>query len=249
MAKESSILKLKGMLDGMSFYKTSEGYRVRAKGGIEKERILNDQSFARTRENMNEFGNINSSGKMIRTAIGPYLNRAKDMRASSRLVSLIAKVKNLDETSARGERTFGNGIATAEGKLMLEGFNFNKAATLDSVLKAHYVLDTATGTLQLPAFYPAEDVQIPSSATHLTLGYACGGLMPETFKSETVYAERLVIPISQEAQDTELKLPSLLAAGSVTIHLILIEFLQEINGTLYPLKNGAFNALQIVKVV
>lgn len=52
MAQEKSILKLKGMLDGMSFYKNQEGYHVRAKGGIEKERIMNDANFERTRETL-----------------------------------------------------------------------------------------------------------------------------------------------------------------------------------------------------
>ena len=59
MARESSILKLKGQLDGMSFTKTQEVSST-CKGGIERERILNDANFERTRENMNEFGNINS---------------------------------------------------------------------------------------------------------------------------------------------------------------------------------------------
>ncbi|WP_277111551.1 hypothetical protein [Chryseobacterium taklimakanense] len=53
---------------------------------------------------MNEFGNINKAGKLIRASIGAFLNRAKDMRASSRLVSVAAQVKNLDVTSARGQR-------------------------------------------------------------------------------------------------------------------------------------------------
>ena len=112
MAKESSILKLKGVLDGMSFYKNSEGHYVRAKGGIEKERILNDANFARTRENMNEFANINGAGKLIRNSVSEYLRRAKDMRTSSRLVSTVSKIKNLDSVSPRGQRTFANGFST-----------------------------------------------------------------------------------------------------------------------------------------
>jgi hypothetical protein len=87
MAQEKSILKLKGMLDGMSFYKNQEGYHVRAKGGIEKERIMNDANFERTRENMNEFANINTAGKLLRNSISVFMNRAKDMRTGSRLVA------------------------------------------------------------------------------------------------------------------------------------------------------------------
>ena len=35
-------------------------------------------------------------GKLIRNSIGVFLNRAKDMRTSSGLVSVVAQVKNLD---------------------------------------------------------------------------------------------------------------------------------------------------------
>lgn len=249
MAKESSILKLNGQLDGMSFYKTSEGYQVRSKGGIEKNRIMNDHNFARTRENMNEFANINSAGKMIRNGIGTFLNRAKDARSSSRLVSIIAKVKNMDEVSLRGERTFANGIAIPEAKVLLEGFNFNKAANLDFVLKKPYHLNTDTGAFQLTAFYPEEDMNIPPAATHITLGYACCGLSPETFEAETVYGERSIIPVGQEAQDVGILLDALPTSGSVKMHFVLVEFLQEVNSKMYPLKNGSYNALAIVKVV
>lgn len=249
MARESSILKLKGQLDGMSFYKTSDGYQVRAKGGVDRSRILNDQNFARTRENMNEFGNITSSGKMIRSGIGTFLNRAKDHRASSRLVSIISRVKNMDEESARGHRTFAKGIVFPEAKVMLEGFDFNKEANLDSVLKNKYQLDTDTGILKLPEFYPEEDVVIPPGATHITLGYACSGLTPETFESDTVYGERSIIPITSEPQNEEIKLDALPTTGSILMHFILVEFLQEVNAKMYPLKNGSFNALAIVRVV
>ena len=106
MDSEKSILKLKGQLDGRSFYRNSEVYYVRAKGGIERDRIMKDRNFERTRENRSEFANINKAGKLVRDSIGLFMNRARNMRTGSRLVSLIPKVKNLDETSARGERTF-----------------------------------------------------------------------------------------------------------------------------------------------
>ena len=82
MAREMSILKLRGKLDGMSFYKNSEGHFVRAKGGVERNRIMNDPNYERTRENMSEFGTIASSGKLLRNSISILMNRAKDTRTS-----------------------------------------------------------------------------------------------------------------------------------------------------------------------
>jgi hypothetical protein len=51
MAKSKGLLKIEGTLDGMTFYKSQDGYLVRTKGGVFAKRIANDAAFARTREN------------------------------------------------------------------------------------------------------------------------------------------------------------------------------------------------------
>ena len=56
MAVNNSFLKLKGGLGGLSFYEAGGENRVREKGGIDRDRIMNDPDFKRTRENMSEFG-------------------------------------------------------------------------------------------------------------------------------------------------------------------------------------------------
>ena len=56
MGKLAGIIKLEGTLDGLTFYKSADGYLVRTKGGVSKTKIMNDPSFARTRENLCEFG-------------------------------------------------------------------------------------------------------------------------------------------------------------------------------------------------
>ena len=135
MAREMSILKLRGKLDGMSFYKNSEGHFVRAKGGVERNRIMNDPNYERTRENMSEFGTIASSGKLLRNSISILMNRAKDTRTSNRIVSLMSTIKNLDNQSLRGQRKVAEGIKSVEGKRVLEGFDFNKNHLLAFYLK------------------------------------------------------------------------------------------------------------------
>ncbi|WP_339895393.1 hypothetical protein [uncultured Algibacter sp.] len=42
MAKLKGIIKLEGTLDNLTFYKGQEGYLVKTKGGVSKERIQND---------------------------------------------------------------------------------------------------------------------------------------------------------------------------------------------------------------
>jgi hypothetical protein len=65
MAKQTGIIKLKGTIGGISFYKTSDGHLAREKGGVDKSRIQNDPAFQRTRENGAEFGRAGKGDKVI----------------------------------------------------------------------------------------------------------------------------------------------------------------------------------------
>src|SRR5690554_7592125 len=83
MARQSGLIKLKGTLDNVSFYKTKDGDLARMKTSVDKDRIKNDPAFERTRENNAEFGTSAKAGKLVRDGA-----RALSMTASdSRLVS------------------------------------------------------------------------------------------------------------------------------------------------------------------
>jgi len=56
MARQKGIIKLEGTIGDISFYKSKDGHLARTKGGMEADRIKNDPTFQRTRENGNEFG-------------------------------------------------------------------------------------------------------------------------------------------------------------------------------------------------
>ncbi len=136
MAKLRSLIKLEGTMEDLTFYKGADGYFVRTKGGVSKNRIMNDPAFARTRENGAEFGSIASSGKLLRTALGPMVFRAKDSKLTSRLVKVMGQIKNLDSVSARGARNVAEGLNSSNSTSILEGFDFNARATFGSVLNS-----------------------------------------------------------------------------------------------------------------
>ena len=77
MARQKGIIKLKGTIGDISFYKTSDGHLAREKGSIDASRIANDPAFQRTRENGSEFGRAGKGGKVIRNAIRVLLQNAK----------------------------------------------------------------------------------------------------------------------------------------------------------------------------
>lgn len=249
MAKNSSIFKIEGTLDEVTFYKGKEGYLVRRKGGVSKKRIMNDPAFERTRENGAEFGLAAQSGKLVRDVIAPLAKTAKDTRLSSRLTQQMMRVKNLDTVSVRGQRTVFEGVQTLQGKMLLKGFDFNERATLASILSAPISVETETGTITLVNFNPAEQLSMPGGATHVRLKAAFANIEFATGETQITYSEEELLPLNAEVNTVTLT-PSVPAVGSgVAFHFLLIEFIQALNGFYYPLKNGAHNVLNIVEVV
>lgn len=169
MAKLKSLIKLEGTLDGLTFYKTKDGYLVRTKGGISKKRMATDPAFARTRENGTEFGHCAKMGKVLRKAMLTLLADAKDGKTSTRIMQTLSKVKNTDATSVRGQRSVSVGLATLEGKALLKGFEFNANAPLSPVFLADYALNTTTGEVTITDFIPGQQLATPGGATHVSL--------------------------------------------------------------------------------
>lgn len=248
MAKLKGIIKLEGTLDNLTFYKGQDGYLVKTKGGVSKERIQNDPAFERTRENGSEFGSSASSGKLLRTSLRNLMIRAKDNRVSSRVTQKMTQIKNFDTTSVRGQRNVSMGLSTPQGKETLKGLDFNKRAMLSNVLFAPFTLDGTTGEITIPNLTPANDISYPSGATHVSFTSAFLRLDFETSENTIEYSPTLNIPI-----DTASETQTLIPAGVPTsighnIYVLLVEFFQEINGVQYPLKNDAYNVLNIVEV-
>jgi len=65
MARQKGIIKLKGTIGDITFYKTQDGHLAREKGGIDANRIKNDPAFQRTLENGSEFGRAGKAGKIL----------------------------------------------------------------------------------------------------------------------------------------------------------------------------------------
>lgn len=248
MAKQKGIIKLKGKIGDLSFYKTKDGFLAREKGGVEASRIQNDPAFVRTRENGSEFGGAAKAGKLLRDAIRTMLQNASDSRVTSRLTKLMTQIKNLDTTSVRGERNVGVAIGGAQAKTLLKGFDFNDRAILGSILFNNYVVDPATGIFNLNALVPINDIKAPAGATHVTLRSAWAKVDFATGDTDFQMSNEVNLAIDANASNVVLT-PANAAAGTGTdLFLLMMEFFQEVNGIQYTLKNGAYNALSIVEV-
>lgn len=248
MAKQTGIIKLKGTIGGISFYKTSDGHLAREKGGVDGARIANDPAFQRTRENGSEFGRAGKGGKVLRNAIRTLLQNAKDKRVVSRLTKDLLAIVKTDATNARGLRTIQDGTLA-----LLENFDFNLNGKLGAALYAAFTntFDRVTGdaTLGIVAFSPTLRIAAPTGTTHFKIVMGASELDFVNETSTFEIDETAILPYT--TPDTAaIALTASLTANSTlpVIQVLGIEFYQEVNGQMYALKNGAFNALAIVTV-
>lgn len=248
MAKQKGIVKLDGTIGDITFYKSQDGYLAREKGGVSGDRIATDPNFQRTRENGEEFGRAGKGGKLLRTAIRSMLQNASDSRMVSRLTQKMVEVIQEDSTNPRGQRNVIDGEAE-----LLAGFEFNVNGKLGTTLYAPYTatIDRVAGTLvaNIPSFVPINMVAAPGGTTHFKVVSAGAEIDFENETFITSTSASAVLPWDGTATAV-LNLSNAVTANSThPLFLVLgIEFYQEVNGQMYSLKNGAFNALAIAKV-
>lgn len=248
MAKQKGIMKLEGTIGDITFYKTEDGYLAKENAPVSGDRIATDPAFQRTRENGAEFGRAGKAGKVLRNAVRTLLQNAKDNRVTSRLTGEMMKVIKADITNPRGMRNVIDGEAE-----LLQGFDFNINAKLGTTIYAPFssAINRVAGTLTVtvPSFLPAERIAAPNGTTHFNI-VSMGAEVDfenETFTTDS--KESGILPWDNTAT-AALNLANAVTANSThPLFLLLgIQFFQEVNGVKYPLKNGAFNALSLVKV-
>ena len=249
MAKYKSLFNVEGTLGEVNFYKSEDGYRLRTKGGVSKERIESDPAFIRTRENNAEFGSSATSGKILRRAVIDLMADAKDSKVSSRLTKVMTQVKNADLTSVRGQRKVEVGILTPNGKVALKEFNFNRHAVLSAVLFNDFTLDTATGEIVITDLTPLQNLGIPEGATHVSFTSGFLNLDFATGDKDLQLSPVTNLPIDNTTTTVTLTPPAVPAGTGQAFYFLKVAFFQEINAVQYPLNNGAFNALQLIEVL
>ena len=248
MAKQAGIIKVKGLLDELSFYKTRDGHLVRVKGGVDRSKIMNDPSFQRTRENMSEFARAGQAGKLVRNAVRHLAQNAKDSRVVSRMVKVMMTVIKTDPVNERGNRLVKEGDL-----LLLYGFNFNSGAILSTTLYVEIpvTFDRGAGesTASVASFIPSQQLMTPAGTTHYKIVHGAAELDFDNEDFVFASADTGILPLDAVSVPPTVLSASLTPGSTLPVIQVLgVEFLQEVNGEFYPLKNGAHNALAIVNV-
>ncbi|WP_164112076.1 MULTISPECIES: hypothetical protein [Sphingobacterium] len=249
MARLEGLLKMKGQIGDLTFFKTKDGsYQVRMKGGVSAERIATDPRFQRTRENGMEFGRANMATKKMREQLRELFDQNVDSKIWHRLSSRLSKIIKADAANLRGER-----MVLAENLPMLVGVECNAAATLAMVYygKLTYAYDRATGegTLSTGSFEPRNKIAKLEGATHARFTLAVLEFSADSEDLPAVIEESPYIDVTTIALE-QVDLTAALVAdpAKAVIVLVGISYYQEVNGAYYPLANGLYNALTFAAV-
>ena len=158
------------------------------------------------------------------------------------------RVIKSDTANGRGER-----VVTAGNLSILSGFDFNIDGKLGATVYAPFdaSIDRAAGdyALSIPDFVPRDSIAYPAGATHfkILLGAAEVDFENETFNFGKV--ESAELPLGNQVQPQVDLTLNLNADSTLDLFLVLgIDFLQEVNGTMYSLNSGSHNPLTLVEL-
>jgi hypothetical protein len=264
MSKHTGLIKLKGNIGGISFYRSEGEDLAKTANGPSKERILSDPAFQRTRENNTEFGASATAAKALRTALVAALQTMGDPRVVSRLTKLFKQI-NLKGTGARGQRS----IPVSTNRPMLENIDFNNKTSFSSVFNAPFTFTNNAarlqGTITIPNFLPSSFIQAPAGATHFRILQAIGVVSDYSFSPSTLHFEptdptinglsgiiysavtalNSAVPVTFTLAAALPGTPTMTATVSV-VQCIGIEFFQRVGTVDYLLAQG--NCMKTVKL-
>ena len=247
MARQSSFLKLEGTIGDVTFYKGRTGFKARQKGGVSRNKLLNDPRFQRTRENMQEFSRAAGAAKFLKDAFREIALKSSDGSLHNRLYSIAMKVVKSDILGNRGERTFEQGDLQ-----LLRDFQFCNQSTIENTLfKTPEILDEADQvSVIIPELIPRKYLRTVEKTTHyrFSLIRASINFIDKSYSSELMTTGEL--PISELiAPEVVLSLPKPLQQNTHHFFALTLEYLQVLgNGTKYDLYDLTQNPAKILVV-
>lgn len=104
-------------------------------------------------------------------------------------------------------------------------------------------------TVAIDPFVPANMIAAPSGTTHYKIISAGAEIDFETETFVEAHTETAILPWGALENVAVNQINAVSPASTKPLFLALgIEYYQEVNGQMYPLKNGSYNPLGLVKV-
>lgn len=248
MAKVKGILDFEGTLGGINFYRMEGKLIARKKRDISKKTFQKAPNYQSFRDAGKEMGQAAKMSCAFRKPLELYTKGIAENRMYSRVNALMRRLILLDGISLRGERTVVRGLATLEGKQLVNGFSFTKHLRLSQVLLTDFAWDATTATFVVPHFEAAQHLKHPIGASHASvqlLGYD----FDFEASSHRLFVSEQQIDIGAAPMEFRLRLPDLPSPQGFRFFMLRVLFYQEVNGELYPLRGDACGVMEVLEVV
>ena len=194
MAIQTGAIKYRGSFKSIRNYVNLHDPLTYAgeKGGANRDLIMNNPAFARTRENMCEFGGCGVAVRAIRRGLLNLLPEQTDKLFAGRLMSVVKEINRRDPDGIRGKRA----IIFSGQRPLLSGMVFNKLQSVADMLQDQFTCEhpitRIEATLSLTAL-TVKDTLIPKGATHYRVHNHISIISDYTY----VEANRRYEPLSQ----------------------------------------------------
>lgn len=247
MAKVSGILKVFGTISGITMYYMEGQHVARSAQSITTSKYKTGKNYAMFRASGKAMGHSAKMSSSFRRPLGIYTKGIAENRMYCRMNALMRKLVDCDFATFPGERTAAQGMATAAGRSLWSGFEFNRHLSLGQVLRYPYALDTLQGTLTMTNFIPAESLHGPAAATHAGLMLLDYGFNFGTKKHGLGVGAETIVALDRVPREVALQ-ADVQAVGTRFI-LLRILFYQEFNGELYALLGHDCGVVSVLAVV
>ncbi|WP_111307135.1 hypothetical protein [Confluentibacter sediminis] len=166
MPKQKGLIKIKGTLNGVSYYQLNGIDVARRAVGPSKERIQTDPAFVKVKHNNQEFGGASSLSKAIRQSLGDTATTFKDSYMASRLTGVCHKIiQKGSGTHGQREAHIHNNPEALIGFQLNKNQAFNQLYTAKPSMTGHHNQNNITITL--PKISEEHLKKIPKKATHV----------------------------------------------------------------------------------
>lgn len=227
----------KGRVDDFLIYRLHDMMILRTISGFTTETLEMDPKYELSRKNASEFGRVSSVCKQVRVALNGILPKQNNLAVVNSFTKKMRAVMEYDRTSARGERTLANALATEEGRQLLKGYEFNP----DTNIAFDYVLTDNAVTIN------TKNIKFPKGINHigfrvhrLAFDFANG-------ENELVSGEWLMVNKKDLNEAIEMAMPTLPDAIRVVFTILEVQFYDG-NGSYAPMVEDGEKSVMLVRL-
>lgn len=247
MAKNQSIVRLSGSIDGVTYTDGKYGKESRSRTSLTKAKMDANPNFRVLRLVQRELTGYSKYGGLLRTGIRGEVRRIMGTRDVQRLNRQFILVKNSDIVNRLGERNVPTGLKTAVGKNYLNHFDFYGSTTVGAVVQRPFAIDMSSGEARIVGFNPMLDLVAPMGCTHVGFKSVMIGLDFDLMAESTTRSEMVTMPLDGPVVDLILQVDGLPVVSTNLFYLIQVLFYKEFGGLLEltELDYAAFTVMKI----